>query len=683
MKYLLVLLGLCVSQLAVAQSSINRQNVTIARDAYGVPHVFGITDEEVAYGLAWAHAEDDFGTIQQTLLAGKAMLGRHLGMDGAPIDFIVQWLRARDRVNSHYRTEISEEYQSIVKAYATGINEYAEAHPEEVLVKKAFPVSEEDVMTAYQLSIALFSRLEGTLSALQANEVETVFPSPMGSNGIAFNSNKTEDGQVYLAINSHQPLTGPQAWYEAHLHSEEGWNILGGTFPGGNAIFHGANEYLGWAHTVNHPDKMDVFQLRMHPKKKYTYWFDGEWKELEVRKVPLKVKLGPIVITVKRKALWSVYGPTWEAENGVFALRFPAMFNLRTAESWWRMNKATNFTEWYRILEETGFTHFNIVYGDRNDTIFYISNGRMPYRNPNYDWSGTVPGDTSATLWPEEVQPLSQVPMVLQPSSGYVYNTNNTPFHSSAPEDNPVMPDYDSTMGYGLTDNNRSIRYMELMEEYSGKVSYEDFLRIKYDLQFPSTLHHPVDVDYIMNLDPEKHADMAPLLRKLQNWDRKGTVDNTDAAFFVEVWHYFRKVMNRDNFRVEDHWELALLEAKGNLEEHFGTVDVPFGEYQQLIRGDKALPLPGLPDALAAMYTKQLEDGRAQGTAGESYILLVRFTEEGPLLESVNVYGASNRPDSPHYDDQMELFVEQKTKPMTLDKEAVLAEAVRVYHPGE
>ena len=680
---MLLLLALALSGGALGQG-VDPANVTIARDTYGVPHIFGITDEDVAYGLAWAHAEDDFETIQQTLLAGKAMLGRHLGKDGAPIDFLVQWLRVRERVDSHYRTEVSEEYQAIVKAYAEGINAYAAAHPKEVLVKKAFPVSEEDIMTAYQLSIALFSRLEGTLGTLMRGDMPNAFPQGgIGSNGFAFNSDKTTDGQVYLAINSHQPLTGPQAWYEAHLHSEEGWNILGGTFPGGNAIFHGANEYLGWAHTVNGPDKMDVFELRMHPDQKNTYWFDGAWKKLEVRKVPLKVKLGPIIITVKRKALWSVYGPVWEAENGMFALRYPAMFNLRTAESWYRMNKATNFTDWYSILAEGGFTHFNIVYGDRNDTIFYISNARMPYRNPSYDWTTTVPGDTSATLWEEDkIHPIESLPQVLQPAAGYVFNTNNTPFSATAANENPTLHGYDATMDFRMHENNRSIRFQELVSAYD-RVSYDDFLRIKYDLQLPDTLLFAEEIKYMMGLDPKEHPDHADMLRKLQGWDYTGTVDNTDAAFFLELYQYFRRVAWRPEFRVEEEWELALLAARDHLVEHFGTIDVPLGDYQQLVRGDKALPLPGLPDVLAAMYSVRMEDGRIMGDAGECYILLVRFTPEGPQLQSVNVYGASNRPDSPHYDDQMDLFVQQQTKPMTLDKETVLAEAVRVYHPGE
>ena len=91
---------------------------------------------------------------------------------------------------------------------------------------------------------------------------------------------KTKDGSTYLAINTHQPLDGPVSWYEAHLCSEEGTNILGALFAGTPSILIGANENLAWAHTVNQPDKTDVFALEMHPKEKLKYKMVNMWIKL-------------------------------------------------------------------------------------------------------------------------------------------------------------------------------------------------------------------------------------------------------------------------------------------------------------------------------------------------------------------------------------------------------------------
>ena len=83
-----------------------------------------------------------------------------------------------------------------------------------------------------------------------------------GSTAIAMNSNKTDNEKLFFAINTHQPLEGPTSWYEVHLNSEEGTNI-GTLYPGTPHVLIGVNENLGWSHTVNYPDKTDVFKLRM------------------------------------------------------------------------------------------------------------------------------------------------------------------------------------------------------------------------------------------------------------------------------------------------------------------------------------------------------------------------------------------------------------------------------------
>ena len=87
---------------AVCQSSIKPESIDIVRDRWGVPHIFSPKDAGVAYGLAWAHAEDDFKTIQQGFLAGKAMLGQYSGKSGATVDYIIQFLHCRELVDARY-----------------------------------------------------------------------------------------------------------------------------------------------------------------------------------------------------------------------------------------------------------------------------------------------------------------------------------------------------------------------------------------------------------------------------------------------------------------------------------------------------------------------------------------------------------------------------------------------------
>ena len=672
-------------------AQINPAGVTIARDSYGVPHIFAKTDPEVAYGLAWAHAEDDFKTIQLLILPTKGLLGRHLGKQGAAADYIVELLHAPELVAEQGATALSPDYRAVLEGYLQGLNDYARTHPNEVLIKGAFPVSVPDYLKAVVLSLSVISGVDRALQAIYGGKVPTVdLLKNTGSNAIAIHHSKTTEGKTLLAINSHQPLEGPVAWYEAHLCSEQGWNILGGLFPGGSTIFHGVNEHLGWAHTVNYQDKIDTYQLQTDKAHPNQYFFDGQWVPLEEKTVKLHLKGIPFAIG--RKAYWSKYGATIKTKRGWFAVRTGANQDLRGTEQWYRMNKARSFSEFRQAMQMTAIPGFNVVYADR-DTIYYVSNGKMPYRDPAYDWSGTLPGNTSKTLW-TKFRPLSDFPQYVNPPAGYLFNMNNTPFNATAPANNLLPEQFDKTMGYERWDNNRSVRFGELMRQYD-KLSYADFKRIKYDLQLPATLSYVAgpDANALFTLKPDDYPDIRDLIQTVTSWNRQATADSRGAAVFLLFYQYWKdkagSMANPPKALTHDDCAEGLRYVKTYLTKHrLGTsadgMGIVLGDYQKHVRGNKELPIWGIPDVLASIYAKPYTNGRVQSSQGESYISLVKFPKAGlPEIETINCYGASNHPDSPHYTDQMELFVNQKTKPMTLDKATVLREAKRVYHPGE
>jgi acyl-homoserine-lactone acylase len=311
MKTWLVLV-LIISVNTTAQ--INPQSITIARDSFGVPHIFAKTDPEVAYGLAWAHAEDDLANIETMILYGKAKLGTAIGRKGAEADYVVNLMRCRQVVEDQWGT-LSEDFLALIKGYTEGLNAYASAHPDRVRYKASFPFNEKEYITAVVFSVSIFCGLDRLLPQLFGNNVATIpgFSSE-GSNAFAFHPSRTTTGEAILTINAHQPLEGPTAFYEAHLQSEEGWNILGGLFPGGCLVFHGTNENLGWAHTVNYQDKIDLYQLEMNPANSNQYKFDGEWQTLEAKKIKLRVKGVPVA--VGRTIYWSKYGATVKTKQG-------------------------------------------------------------------------------------------------------------------------------------------------------------------------------------------------------------------------------------------------------------------------------------------------------------------------------------------------------------------------------
>lgn len=680
MKRNLLVCLLLVSVSAAAQIDPNR--ITIARDSFGVPHVFAPTDPEVAYGIAWAHAEDDFETLQTVVLSGKARLGSGLGRKGAEGDYVIQLLRIRKTVEEQWST-LSPDFKALINGYVAGLNAYAKTYPKQVKYKAAFPFTDKDYMTAVVFSTALFCGVDKALPAILGGSVATLPGfNPNGSNAVAMNSRRTTTGESFLAINAHQPNTGPVAFYEAHLQSEQGWNMLGGLFPGGCLIFHGTNENLGWAHTVNYQDKIDVYQLKMNPANNNQYEFDGKWINLEEDRARLRVKGLPV--TVKKKIWWSKYGATLKTKKGVFSVRLPATMDIRALEQWYRMNKARNFSEFRRALEMTSLPMFNIMYADRYDTIFYVSNGKMPRRNPDprYNWKSTLPGNTSATLW-TEFKPFSELPQYLNPASGYLFNTNHSPFLATDTADNLDPRRFDPRDGYETYHNNRSERVTELIRDPS--IDYLTFKKIKYDLRLPKQLRYWYGIDSMWTFDENRYPELRDLISTFKQWDRRATTDSRGAAIFLFVYHYLA-----DRLKGQAPRLITLAEAEDTYRhvydhfmKHFGRTGLTLGEVQKLVRGDEERGAWGFPDVLAPSFSETYKNGMRKVTGGDAYICFVRYPKDGslPRIESVNTFGASMKPDSPHFKDQWTLFQAQQTKPMTLDKQEVLRLALRTYHP--
>ncbi|MCH2042911.1 MAG: penicillin acylase family protein [Saprospiraceae bacterium] len=675
---------------------INPDNISIVRDTWGVPHIYGKTDQEAAYGLAWAQAEDNFPIVQESLLAVQGKLGQVKGKSGVIMDIFAFLAEVDDVVDVHYQSAFSEQFKKVLNGYVQGINRYAKLHPEEVLVKGSFPINEGHIIKGYVLALTLMTNVPYDLGRIFKDK--TLIPEggalARGSNGFAVSPNRSDNGHSFLAINSHQPLKGAYAWSEAHVNSEEGWNTLGGVLPGGVTIFLGSNPNLAWAHTVNYPDLCDVYQLKMHPKKKNHYSFDGEWIALEPKICKIKVKLGALRIPIRRKFYKSKYGITIKNKKGnYFAVRFPANKKIHAAEQWYHMNKAKNLTEFKAAQALQGIAGLNTVYADKEHNIYMLANGLFPKRNPNYNWKMVLPGDTSATLWEDTYfYPMDSLLQIENPKAGFLYNANGTPFDCTAPEENPNYDLYNPTIGYLNPEEKttRSLRFQELLAKYP-KVSYEDFKTIKFDQKFPKKLFTRTlsNLEYMMNLDPEMHPKIADVIEVLNKWDQNCDVHSKQAAIMSIAIQYILDYQKKgqqaeiSGALPEEVYIEALLEAKKHLKKHFaGNLEIELGDLQKHVRGDKVLPIGGMPEVIAQMYTTKYKKGRYESLLGDSYVQLVQFDTEGQIsIESIHCYGASNRPESPHFSDQMEMFLKNELKPMTLDKETIFKEAKEVYSP--
>ncbi len=675
--------------LSLFAQNIDPTNIQIVRDKWGVPHIFSKTDAEAAYGLAWAHAEDNFEDIQTPLLGVRRLLAEVDGKEGALLDAVGFLFKVDEIVEEKYESTFSPKFKKIIGAYVQGLNEYATKHPKEVRHKKLFPLTEKDVIKGYVLIMSFISNIQYDLIRVFEDKLDPVELESIGkgSNGFAYAPSKTTTGKTYLISNSHQPLEGSTAWYELSIHSEEGWEFAGATFAGGLTPFVGTNPDLGWTHCVNYNDFHDVFRLEMNPENEHQYLMDGEWLELEERVLKMKVKVGFLKIPIKRKFYWSVYGPTVKNKTGFYSLRFPSNMVIGQAEQWSHMNKARNYEEFYKAMEMQQLASLVVVYADKEGNIMFADQGLFPERNPAYDYKKIVPGNTKETLWEAKFRPLEELIIVENPACGYVFNANNTGLNCTCDEENPSAVVFSETKGWQQHNTSRSIRFKEMMKDYD-KLSYEDIKRLKYDGKFHFPLYHRSmeNLDFIRQINPADYPDLKAVINRVKQWNGETNSENKQAAIISltiqALLNYLieKGSIDQNGDLPEEEYIKALRYAQKHLLKHFGTLDITLGDLQRHVRGDKDLPVGGLPETLTSMYTKPYKNGRMESTLGESFILFATYGEDGvEKIETINCYGASNHPDSPHYNDQMEPYIKKELKEMTLDKERIFKEGVRVY----
>lgn len=687
----------------------------IVRSEYGVPMIYGETDADVAFGVAIAHAEDDFFTLQDVVAMSKGRYGAIAGQAGAQIDFAYHLIGARETAEREY-PKLPADTRALLEGYASGLNHYAAQNPQEVKLGNLFPVNGEDIAAGFVLRQPFFYGLGNVIGPLVAGDplrkefgpdipgfprenspaeqlredlaqgqvARSEHPNlvlPMGSAGDHLGSNafavrpEKTGGPTTLISNSHQPLRGGVAWYEFGVQSGEGWHFTGANFPGSPFPFLGHNEHLGWTNTVNRPDMADIYQLEMNEAGD-SYRLDGEWHKLEEKSVTLPIKMGPVTLPIIQTVYRSPHhGPVIKNDNGVFAIRYGGMEKAEQLDAYYRLNKTTNLEEWETQIARMAIPSTNFLYADKLGNIAYVYNAAIPNRPEDVEanWRGILDGSRSDLIWQGSVD-YERIPKLINPASGWLYNSNNEPY-TAAGEGSDLSPDdFSPVLGIERKQTNRSYRAYKLMSE-ADVLDRETLERIKYDTGYER-------LDYVDTLFGalealEAEGELAEARDLLLTWDY--TADNeggADSLALLMILSYMGAEYN--NTPVPDVAE-HLQKAVDHLNEHFGRIDPPMSELLRLRQNGHDLPLDGGSDTLRASTTWRVDDdGRLSLVHGDSFIQWVEWPADGGpnggrvTSRSIQPFGAATtRPESPHYTDQMQLYVDHKLKPVRFFEEDV------------
>ena len=686
----------------------DKYQVVIERDHLGVPHVIGERDVDAAFGFAYAQAEDNWQIIHDTIPFYRGTNAAINGKDAATVDFLVQWLGIWETIDRDYETQLKPETRAWIGAFVDGINYYAALHPEQTN-PSIFPITEKDVVAGYMLRHLLFYGFDASITELfepqrqrpvsrgpadadkQARpmaEGVTIGNLPVGSNAIAVSAPFTIDGATRLAINSHQPTTGPVAWYEAHIQSKEGLNVMGGLFPSSATIGVGFTENLAWGATVNKPDLVDIYVLNMDPNDPMRYKLDGEWKTLEAKDIEIEVKLfGFLPWTVTEVGLKSEHGPVIQNDHGTYAVRYAGMGEVRQLEQWLAMSKAQNFEQWRDAMRIQAFASFNFVYADREGNTMFVHNSLTPKRLPSYDWTQYLPGDDRRLIW-QDYMAFDNLPQVINPASGYLHSANQTPFRVSAEADNPNKDDYAIEDGFPTRMTNRADRGLELLAELES-ISEQQFFDIKHDKKYSVNSRAyaylqqagSADLGAIQSDNLQNYQDAQTLIT---NWDLSTDIENRGAALSACVLggEWLSEQRGNDAPKALDQ----LVRCTDLLMSTSGRIDPLWGDVNRHVRGDLNIPVAGGPDTLRAIYGMGMEkDGYLTNVAGDGLYYQVSWDAQGDLkVRGVHQYGAATLDEnSPHYADQAEDYANELLHDPLFDDARRQSKIERRYRPGE
>jgi penicillin amidase len=663
--------------------------VTIYRDTYGVPHVFGRTDASTAFGFAYAQAEDNFWRVEENFIHALGRASEIYGEKTLDEDRLNHALEIPRLAQAEY-ARLDKHMRSLCDAFAAGFNYYLERHPE---VRPRLLTKIEPWYTLafirynyFQNGFARDRSLRGT--KLQTAAIDNDLKQHTGSNGWVVGPGKSASGNALLFINPHLPFFGPGQVYEGHVHSDEGWNFTGYTRFGFPLPYVGHNENGGWVSTDNAADLTDVyFETFDDPARPLAYKYGNEYRVAIERVEEIRVKTATGLETRKFTMRKTHHGPIVAALEGKpLALRMAKFESDGWLREWYDMTRATSLAALKRAIAPLNMLFGNVMYADRQGNTWYIYNGAVPKRNPRFDWTRPVDGSDPDTEW-QGYHTIDELPQLTNPKTGWMQNCNTTPFllTSEGNPDQKQFPKYMVQEG----DNPRGAISREILQSKT-KFSFAEWTRLAFDTRVMNAGKRlPALISAL-----EQHLDKDPRLREVRDelarWNQRSSNDSVAMTLF-SLWH--DRVSRDENKNLVT----ALTEVVDVLQRDFGTWKVTWGELNRLQRIDESkgedfqdsrssLAISGVNGNDGAVFTFYAAPSRGQkrryGVAGGTYISVVEF---GPRVRalSVHTYGASGDPKNKHYMDQAALYSRGEFKPAWFTLDEIRANLEAAYHPGE
>ena len=704
------------TNIEVAAWEAQAQNVTIIRDDWGVPHIYGETDADAVFGMIYAQAEDDFNRIEVNFLNSQGRLAEAEGEDEIWRDLRMKLFIDPTDMQAQY--EVSPQWlKDLMDAWASGLNYYLYTHPEvepRVLTRfepwMALTFSEGSIggdierVNLGRLE-AFYGQPNNARAALDPEPSSTTLamvPSglsepdmneePTGSNGIAIAPANTSAGNALLLINPHTSFFFRE---ELHMVSKQGLDAYGAVTWGQFFVYQGFNENAGWMHTSSGVDNIDEFVETVVEREGTLYYrYGDEERPVTVRQVTVPYKTDTGMAEREFTVYRTHHGPIVREVDGAWvsvALMEEPMNAL--IQSYMR-TKAQNYDEYIEVMRTHTNSSNNTVFADSEGNIAYLHSNFIPVRDTRFNYLQPVDGSDPATDW-QGVHTIEETPNSVNPSVGWLQNTNNWPFSAAGP-DSPrreEFPVYVQRSG----ENARGLHAMRVLE---GKTDFT--LQSLIDAAFDSYLTGFEELipalvrayDQTDASNPLK-VELTDQVNILRDWDLRWSVESIATSLAIFFGEETRRLDATERELPQQQLQ-ALSVASARLEADFGSWRTPWGDINrfQRLTGDIVQPFDdagpstpvGFPSgrwgSLASFGARAYPQTKKwYGTSGNSFVAVVEFGDQ-VRARAVTAGGLDSDPSSPHFNDQAELYATGDLREVYYYRADVEDHMEREYHPG-
>jgi acyl-homoserine lactone acylase PvdQ len=723
MKKLVLLITFALSPALAAQSAKTPEatrweqearNVTILRDDWGIAHVYGRTDADAVFGTIYAQAEDDFNRVETNYINAMGRLAEAEGESKIYQDLRMKLFIDPEEIKKDYAAS-PEWLKKLMNAWADGLNYYLAKHPDvkpRVIQRfepwMALTFSEGSIGGDIErVNLGQLESFYGKVSVSQIppaddDEVE----EPSGSNGMAVAPSNTASHHSLLLINPHTSFFFRS---ELQMVSEEGLDAYGAVTWGQFFVYQGFNDRAGWMHTSSGVSQLS-FYLESVEKKGDRFYYRYGKDELPVvtNEITVPYKTANGMAEKKFTVYRTQHGPViGEAGGKWLTIRLMREPGKALTQSYSR-TKAKSYKAFRQTMELHTNSSNNTIFADADGDIAYFHGNFIPRRDPSFDWTKPVDGSNPATEW-HGLLSVDETPHLLNPASGWLYNSNNWPWSAAGPsspkkEDFPPYVETGGESARGL----HAIRVLQDKKDFN----VDSLISAAYD-SYLTWFEKPIPClvkawDAALEGSPLKNklGDQIEMLRK---WDSRWAVSSVPTSLAVFWGEDIQKRIGPDARKAgifmgdyictktpPEVLLQSLSDASNKLSSDFGSWKTPWGDINrfQRINGDIVQPFsdsaPSIPVGFTSAVWGSLASFGARaypgtkkwyGTSGNSFVAVVEFGDK-VRARAITAGGESGHLESKHFNDEAERYSTGNLREVYFYRSQLQGHTEREYHPG-